>query len=111
MSIFKDIPAFLELFKEGKELSNAATWQNRTVAANIVAAFMGTVVVIARNSGYDLQLDQGTLSDLGMGIVALVGVVNAVMHTITSARVGVSADGGGEATAGAAADTDKPSEG
>jgi hypothetical protein len=90
--LFKSIPAFLELFKEGKEIANAATWKNRTVATNALVAFFGTAVVIGNNFGFDLQLDPATLQQLGAGIVAAVAVVNAVMHVITSKKVGLSAD-------------------
>jgi len=93
MNWLKSIPQFLELFKEGKEISNAATWQNRTVAANACVALLGTCLVIAKTFGYAIELDQETMSNLGAGIVAVVAAVNAVMHTITSKNVGLSPDG------------------
>ena len=107
----KALPAFWDLFKEGKELGNAATWQNRTVAANSCVALLGTGLVIAKAFGADIKIDQETLANLGAGIVALVAAVNAVMHTITSSRVGLPSNGIGGAGAGGAADGGQPSEG
>jgi len=100
MNWLKSIPAFLELFKEGKELTNAATWKNRTITANVVVAFLGTLLVIAKNAGHDIQIDQETLANLGAGIVAAVAAVNAVMHSITDKRVGLSSDSGSGPTQG-----------
>jgi uncharacterized membrane protein len=104
MKWLRSIPAFLELFKEGKELTDATTWKTRTVATNVVVAFFGTLVVLAKNAGIDLQLDQETLANLGAGIVALVSVFNAVMHLITDKRVGLSSNIGGGPTQGPTAD-------
>ena len=35
-NILANIPKFFELFKEGKEVTNAATWKNRTIATNAI---------------------------------------------------------------------------
>jgi hypothetical protein len=111
LNYLKNAPKFFELFKEGKELTNAATWKNRTIATNACIAFFGTIVVLAKSFGYDLKLDQDTVANFGAGIVAIVGVINAVMHTITSARVGLSTNGGDSSTEGQPSDADKSAEG
>lgn len=105
MNWLRSIPAFLELFKEGKELTNAATWKTRTVATNMVVAFLGTLVAISKTNGYDLQIGSESLSDLGAGVVAVVGLVNAVMHLITDKRVGLSSNISGGSSQGPTADT------
>ena len=92
MGWFKAIPQFLDLFKEGKELADAKTWKERTVATNAVAAALGTAVLLAKAFGYNLAIDQDTLASLGAGVVALVSVANAVMHTISSSKIGLSAN-------------------
>jgi len=92
MGIFtaiKNAPKFFELFQEGKELANASTWKSRTVATNCVVAFLATVVGLSKTFGYDIALDDQTIQGLAVGAVAVVGSVNAVMHVITSKRVGV----------------------
>jgi hypothetical protein len=105
MNWLKFIPAFFQLFKEGKELNNAATWKTRTVATNMVIAFLGTVAALAKNAGYDLQIGTESLSNLGTGVVAVVGLVNAVMHLITDKRIGMSSNIGGGSGQGPTADT------
>lgn len=84
--------AFFTLFKQGKQLTNSATWKNRTIATNSLVAVLGAAVAIAKGFGYDLHLDEQTVSALGAGIAAAVCVVNSVMHVITSAKVGLPAD-------------------
>jgi hypothetical protein len=93
MSWLKSIPLLLEAFKEGKEISNVATWQNRTVATNACVALLGTGVALAQAFGHGVAIDQETLANLGAGIVAAVAAFNAVMHTITSSNVGLPAHG------------------
>lgn len=107
----KRIPKFLELFKEGKELTNAATWKNRTVAANTLVAFLGTLLALGRAFNFSVPIDDATLANLAAGVVAMVTAVNAVMHTITSARVGLSSNGGNSPPAEQSDDAGKPSEG
>ena len=97
MGIFttiKSAPKFFELFQEGKELANAATWKNRTVATNCVLAFLATLVGLSKTFGYDIALDDQTIQGLAVGTVAIVGSINAVMHVITSAKVGLSSNNG-----------------
>ena len=36
LDYIKNAPKFFELFKEGKEVTNAATWKNRTIATNAI---------------------------------------------------------------------------
>jgi len=93
-TVIKSVPQFFELFKEGKEVANSATWKNRTIATNAVLAIFGTALGLAKAFGYPLELDNGTVQNLAAGVVASVGIVNAVMHCITSAKVGLPANGG-----------------
>lgn len=90
--IFGQIPKFLELLKEGKELENAQVWTNRTAAANAIVAFLTTGLGIAAALGYDLKLDQQTIAALAGGLVAVVTAVNAIMHLITDKRSGLSSN-------------------
>lgn len=94
MSFIDTIKDFFELFKEGKEVANPATWKNRTIATNVMLALIGTALAISKAFGYSMNLDNDTTQNLAAGVVAAVATVNAVMHTITSARVGVSANAG-----------------
>lgn len=96
-----EFQAFLTLFRQGKELKNAAVWKNRTMATNALIAFLGAALVVAKGFGYDISIDQQTLTALAGGISAAVCLFNTVMHVITSAKVGLPPDSG----PGPAADT------
>lgn len=87
-------------FQQGKELTNAATWKNRTVAVNTLVAFFAAVLAIAKALGYPIDIDHQTLENLATGIVAGVGVFNAIMHVVTSARIGLPTLGDAAGTAG-----------
>lgn len=90
MNIFQAIPAFLDLFRKGKEVANAEAWKAGTITANVVVGVLGAIVTAAKAVGYDLPLEAQTLDVVGTAIVSVVAAVNAVMHVITSARVGLS---------------------
>lgn len=83
------IADIFSLFRQGRELSNAATWKNRTIAINALVGVFSAVVAIAKALGFDLGLDQRTLEDAAAGVFALLCIANAVMHAVTSARAGL----------------------
>ena len=89
MNVLRAIPAFLELFRKGKEVANAAAWKTGTITANVVVGLLGAVVAAAKSLGYELPLEAQTLDVVGTAVVSVVAAVNAVLHVITSARVGV----------------------
>ena len=88
------VKPFFELFKQGKEVANAAAWKNGTISVNAVAGVLGAVAAIAGGFGYDFNLSEETLQQAAAGVVAVVGIVNAVMHVITSKKVGLPSNGG-----------------
>ena len=90
--IMKNISGFMDLFKKGKEVANPTAWKNGTIAVNSVFAVLGSAVSLAKGFGYNLGIDDGTLQSLATGLVSLAGLFNAIMHVITSARVGLSSD-------------------
>jgi hypothetical protein len=89
-NIFTVIPQFLDLFKKGKEVANAEAWKAGTIAVNTIVAFLGAALTLAKNFGYNLGIDDATLQQFAVGIASLAGLFNAIMHVITSARVGLS---------------------
>lgn len=86
------VKPFFELFKQGKEVANAAAWKNGTISVNAVAGVLGAVAAIAGGFGYDFNLSEETLQQAAA--VAVVGIVNTVMHVITSKKVGLPSNGG-----------------
>ena len=89
--MIKEFQAFFTLFRQGKALANSAAWKNRAIAANSLTAVLGAALVIGKGFGYDIHLDEQTVEALAGGIAAAVAAVNAVMHVVTSEKVGVPA--------------------
>lgn len=93
MLIFDLMTAYREgntVFHEGKELTNSAAWKNRTNAANKLVALFGGVLALAKVAGYDIQVDEQTLSQVAIGVAAGVALVNNVVHVVTSTKIGIS---------------------
>jgi shikimate kinase len=81
---------FFSAFKLGHSLANSATWKNRAILGNVLAAFLSSLVAIGKGLGYDLApIDQPTIEALSAGAVALVTVGNAIVHVVTSEKVGL----------------------
>lgn len=87
---------FIVAFRVGKELTNATTWKNRTLAVNHFILFFSAILAIAAAFGYPLNIDSTTLESLAGGVVAAVTVFNSVMHMVTSTRVGLPAKPGAD---------------
>src|SRR5574337_36543 len=85
-------PVFLRnsngLFRQGKELANAKAWKEGGIAANL-AAFIGAAVVVAGGFGYDLNISDAVVNQAAAGIAALFCLGNAIVHVITSSKVGL----------------------
>lgn len=86
--MIKEFQAFWELFQEGKELSNSKVWKDRQNAGNKVTAILFALLVIAKGFDFDIPVDKETVEATGFGIAAIIAVVNQVLTTITSAKVG-----------------------
>lgn len=89
--MIKEFQAFFTLFKQGRELSNAAAWKNRQIAGNALTGLLTACMIIANGFGYHIQLDGDLLSTLGAGIAALYTAGNIVLTVITSKKVGLKA--------------------
>jgi len=83
------ISDFIAAFRSGSELANAATWKNRTLAANSIVALLSALLAIAAALGYRLDVTREELEALAAGLAALVAIGNSIMHILTSTRVGL----------------------
>jgi hypothetical protein len=90
--VFKNLPKFFELLKEGKEVADPQTWKQRAVAINAVVAIIGTILALAKAYGADLALDDQTVSDLGAGVVAFVAAINGIVHVATDKKLGLQSN-------------------
>ena len=90
MGMISEFKAATDVFHEGKELANSVVWKNRQVAGNHVTLLLIAGVGVAKGFGYDINIDRDTLEIAGMGIGAVVVVINQVLNVITSTRVGIN---------------------
>jgi hypothetical protein len=87
--MINEYKAFFEAFKIGKQLTNSATWKNRTLTTNLISGLVVSVTVIAQGAGYYISIDPEQLSQLIGGGYAALGVFNAIMTCVTSSKVGI----------------------
>jgi shikimate kinase len=76
-------------FKQGKQLANSETWKNRAILGNTLTALLIALVAIAKGFGYDLPITDETLELLATGIAAVFTSTNAIVHVVTSEKVGL----------------------
>lgn len=90
--MIREFGAFVTLFQQGKEITNAKAWKNGQMTANLVG-LLGALLVIAGGFGYDIHIDEAVLQSLAAGIVAAYCVLNTVLSVITSKKVGLPSKG------------------
>lgn len=83
------LSAILRVFRQGEEVADAKTWKDRTIAINAVVALLAALVSVAKAFGVSIDISADDLNALAAGVVALVGVVNGIVHVVTSAKVGL----------------------
>lgn len=92
MLIFDLINLYREgntVFHEGQALANSALWKNRTNAANKLVVVFGGAIGIAKIAGYEINIDDQTISQVAIGIAALVAAINNVIAVVTSTKIGL----------------------
>lgn len=99
-----EFQAFFSLFRQGRALTQAATWKQRSVAANALGGVLAAALLIAKGLGYDPHIDSDTVQALAGGVAAAVCVANAVMHIITDPHAGLPARAAADAGADASHD-------
>lgn len=72
----------------GKEIKNPATWKNAQTTANALASLLATVVTLAKLFGYNIPVTDEQVIVISGAIAALLGVVNGIVTTISSSKVG-----------------------
>lgn len=88
------IAELFQAFQRGKEVANPATWKNAQIAVNALSAFFAAVLAVAKGLGFDLGITEMQIDALAAGIVALVGVFNAVATVVSSRKVGLPSPAG-----------------
>ena len=88
------ITDLMQAFRKGQEVANPETWKNAQIAVNTVSALLAAVLAIAKGFGFDLAITEAQIDALAAGIVAAVGVFNAVATVVSSRKVGLPASSG-----------------
>ena len=93
MNPFGMFSAMMELIKQGKELTNAATWSNRAAAVQALAAFVGTLIGIAKLAGYPIPgfIDTPFIVDLCGAFVTLALAGSSFVHLAANRDAGLPA--------------------
>jgi uncharacterized membrane protein len=82
------LKAILALFRQGNEVANPGAWKNATIIANLLLAVAG----VAAAFGFKVELDADNAAAIAAGAVALVSVVNGIVHAVTSKKAGLPAE-------------------
>lgn len=86
-------------FRQGKALTNSATWANTATATGALSAVLVGGFHIAKAFGYDFGADDAQLTQIAGGIAALVLLVTNVLHTVSNPAAGVPTKGESEPAA------------
>lgn len=82
--------ALLGVLRKGSALSEPELWRDKTSAANAVVGLLAACLALAAAFGHRLEIDGDDLQALALGLVALVGLCNKLMHVATTADAGLS---------------------
>ena len=77
----KAIPALLQVFQKGKEVSNPGAWKNAQIVAGLLTAILSALAAF----GYDFGISQSDILLISAGIG---GLGSAIITVITSQKVG-----------------------
>ena len=83
--MFEKLSGFWSLFKAGQEVANAEKWKSHQITATMLAAVFMALVNVLKGYGYDLPITNEVAMEIAGGFIA---VVNVILTTITSKRVG-----------------------
>lgn len=78
------------VFQKGKAVANPAAWKNAAQATTMLVGLLSAVVALLRANGYELPIDDETLTQLATGVVALWFGGLGVYRVITSKNRGLS---------------------
>lgn len=93
--------ALLDALKAGHSLANSATWKHRQNAVAALVAVLGGAGVVARWAGVQIDLAPEDVAAIAGGVAAAYGVLNGVLTTATSDKVGLPSRSDAEPPTGA----------
>ena len=90
--MLEKVSAFWRVFRAGEKVANPAAWKAGQMAANDVAALFAAGVALAAAFGVRIDLTPEEMAAIGGGIVAVFGVVNRMLTTATTDKIGALYD-------------------
>lgn len=101
------VTSFIQAFRVGCELANAATWKNAQLLGSKLAILLGALLAIANALGYLTNVTNQDALTVAGGIAVIVGMLNGTATVVSSAKIGLrglsasrSDAGGGEPVVG-----------
>lgn len=91
------ISALWRVFQRGQSVANPEAWKNTAIAVAALTALLVAIAELSAVFGYALPVTEKQLEGLATGIVAAVSIFHAVVHIVSSDKVGI---GGGAASPG-----------
>lgn len=85
----KKLMAFWVLLKAGKRVSDPALWKTRQITVTALAAALWAAVHAASAMGVDIPVDEDTVNELAVGIIA---IANVVLTLVTTNKIGIDGE-------------------
>ena len=83
------VTSFIQAFRAGCELANAATWKNAQLLGSKLAILLGALLAIANAFGYFPQVTTQDALTVAGGIAVLVGMLNGTATVVSSPKIGL----------------------
>jgi hypothetical protein len=97
---------FLNAFQKGKMLTNPEIWKKRAVVADVLAGLLTSLLAISAAFGYRIELEEDVVKALASGVAAAVYLGSAILHVVTTDKIGLPSRGGSEPGGGDAGPQD-----
>lgn len=79
----------IKAMQAGKEITNPASWKNAQTTTNALVAIGGMGITLMRMKGVDLHISDSDLMTLAGAVATILGVINGIITTISSKKVGL----------------------
>lgn len=84
--MFGKIGAFWNVFRQGQVVSSPAAWKKGQVTVTMVGGLIIAVVQLAKVFGYEVYVDEDTVSAVSGGVIA---IVNWLLTYATTDKIGL----------------------
>lgn len=81
--------ALFNVFRRGSALTDPELWRDRAGAANAIVGALAAVVALSAVFGHKLEASNDDLQAIALGVVAIVGICNKLLHVATTEGAGL----------------------